>query len=1083
MNITSLSAVDEDARRRFEAAWRASQPEPIERFLPSEEQPDYLATLEELIHIELEMAWKRFDHAPTANGSPRPPIVEHYLLRFPCLNDPAIILRLLRQEFLVRHRHGDRPNPAEYQARFPQFVATGQEVETLVHPGGAARGPVPVLPGYEILGELGHGGMGVVYKARQLNLNRIVALKMILPRTYTAREDLARFRIEAEAVAHLQHPNIVQIHDVGEHDGRPFCALEFIDGGSLAQKLAGTPQAARAAAGVVEQLARAMDWAHQRGILHRDLKPANVLLTTAGLPKISDFGLAKRLESDGGQTQSGAILGTPSYMAPEQAASGKRPVGPATDVYGLGAILYEMLTGRPPFKGESVLETVQQVLADEPVPPSRLHRKVPRDLETICLKCLYKEPKQRYTSAADLANDLGRFLRGEPILARPIGRVGHIIKWVKRRPASAGALALAVLLITGSIAAVFLWQHLEQSRQLQELVYERDRQQQQQHEAERLAVLRRGAVADASFALQELQADRFEEAERILRRALQAVGSEPALSDLKTQLVAKHDRAYRLARFYRLIDRGERLAFVEADNEALVACQGGLRAVGVLAHRQDWWDHLPEAELHPRQRAQLQKDVNAALVLWGSLRVKQGLLLVYKAKGQEKDRVRAKVCFGAALELLPLVQDSGRWQVCRLLRSVCLHNLQKADDQPRRQRPRGGPLNGYDYFGMGIAHLWIATQADKITRQRVAELDVITRAMIETFVGRSPDLDLKTPRATAEALLRKAVELEPKHYWTHLWLGWSFVLSAPWNPYAADMAFSKCIELRPNFGFAYGERGLIRMLLRTQMADSFHQQLQRRGPYNLANWSSRFATGQLMQELERCALRDVEKAVRCHPHDPSIHWNYARVLMELQDYPQILKECARVVELEAPLRGMDGRNLERNGSMAESVQSYLAAWSQGAPNYLDAWAVLAQAYWVLDQPDAALAAAAKVLKENPGEGRALAVRGTVSLQRGQVQEALGDFDAALKQQPTSYLAGAGRARALELLGRIAEALKSYTDLLGETPGPDWQLVEAHLGRARALAALGRTEEARRALAEAEELAPGISEEVAKEVFR
>ena len=301
-------------------------------------------------------------------------------------------------------------------------------------PSGPGDEPCPArIPGYEILGELGRGGMGVVYKARQTKLNRIVAVKMVLAGGHASSADLDRFLGEAEAVARMQHPQIVQIFETGQIDGLPYFALEFVEGGSLAGKLDGTPLPPHEAAKLVGLLAGGMHYAHRQGIVHRDLKPANVLLTKDGTPKITDFGLAKKVEGGSGLTQSGAIMGTPSYMAPEQ-AGGKKGVGPAADVYALGAILYECLTGRPPFKAATPLDTILQVVSDEPVAPTRLQSGTPRDLETICLKCLQKEPAKRYESASALADDLGRFRRGEPIVARPVGGAERAVKWVRRRP-------------------------------------------------------------------------------------------------------------------------------------------------------------------------------------------------------------------------------------------------------------------------------------------------------------------------------------------------------------------------------------------------------------------------------------------------------------------------------------------------------------------------------------------------------------------------------------------------------------------------------------------------------------------------
>jgi eukaryotic-like serine/threonine-protein kinase len=311
----------------------------------------------------------------------------------------------------------------------------------------------PAVPGYEILGVLGRGGMGVVYKARQKGLNRMVALKMILAGGHAGPADLARFRTEAEAVACLQHPGIVQIHEIGDSGGLPFFSLEFVEGGSLADRIKGTPLPPREAARVIETLARAMHHAHERDVLHRDLKPANVLLTTEQEPKITDFGLAKRLEQNAGQTQSGAIMGTPSYMAPEQAEGKNRRIGPAADVYGLGAVLYECLTGRPPFRAATQVDTILQVLCEEPVPPRRLVSRVPRDLETICLKCLRKVPAERHVSAWALAEDLRRFLEGEPIKARRLGLLAKTGRAIKKRPEYAllaFALFFGTLVTAGS---------------------------------------------------------------------------------------------------------------------------------------------------------------------------------------------------------------------------------------------------------------------------------------------------------------------------------------------------------------------------------------------------------------------------------------------------------------------------------------------------------------------------------------------------------------------------------------------------------------------------------------------------------
>jgi hypothetical protein len=307
-------------------------------------------------------------------------------------------------------------------------------------------------PGYVILDELGRGAMGVVYKARQIALNRVVVLKMILAGEHAAAGAVQRFRAEAEAVARLHHPNIVQVYEVAQYDGRPFFSLEYVEGGTLGDKFGGTPLAPGQAATLVETLARATQHAHEQGVVHRDLKPDNVLLTPGGEPKITDFGLARQTNAGSGATRSGDVFGTPSYMAPEQADGRTHTAGPAADVYALGAILYECLTGRPPFKGNTTLATLHQVLVQEPVSPTRLNFHVPRDLETVCLKCLQKDPARRYASAGELADDLARFVRGEPVRARPVGALGSCWRWARRNRVLAGAVAAALVGLVATAA-------------------------------------------------------------------------------------------------------------------------------------------------------------------------------------------------------------------------------------------------------------------------------------------------------------------------------------------------------------------------------------------------------------------------------------------------------------------------------------------------------------------------------------------------------------------------------------------------------------------------------------------------------
>jgi WD40 repeat protein/tRNA A-37 threonylcarbamoyl transferase component Bud32 len=395
------------------------------------------------------------------------------------------------EEYMRRLDRGEVVNRDQFLARHPDlanelrsyFAATDeveqlrrpQEVETPASPhcvgqpqtcGLEEPPPVSVegrrVGDYELLEPIGYGGMGIIYKARQIHLQRLVALKMIRPDRLASPADVLRFRSEAEAAASLDHPNIAPIYEVGEHEGEHYFSMKLIEGGSLAEHLPRLAADLPTGVGLLMTVACAVHYAHQRGVLHRDLKPANILLDAEDRPHVTDFGLAKRLGLKSGEaslTQQGMIVGTPSYMAPEQAAS-QSVVSTAADVYSLGAILYELLTGRPPFRASTPLDTLVQLREEEPIAPRRLNRRVDCELETICLKCLHKESRQRYPSAEALADDLKRWLRGEPILARPVGRCRRAIKWARRRP---GLAAMSVLLGFVSLAGIagVIWQWRE----------------------------------------------------------------------------------------------------------------------------------------------------------------------------------------------------------------------------------------------------------------------------------------------------------------------------------------------------------------------------------------------------------------------------------------------------------------------------------------------------------------------------------------------------------------------------------------------------------------------------------------------
>jgi WD40 repeat protein/serine/threonine protein kinase len=440
------------------------------------EQLSGLTQLLDGLYLDQRERWRNGDRV----------LAEDYLERHPPFRaDPERAVDVIYNEILVREELGETPQVEEYLGRFPDLAPQLQRqfrahqgmknlgrpsypgVQTVLDRAAVGGGrPPPVVTDYDVLEELGRGGMGVVYRARQLSADRIVALKVIRSDEYGILEEeaLERFRGEALKLAGLSHPNLITIYEVGEEDrGLPFFSMEFVEGGSLAERLDGMPMPPVDAARIVEIVARAMHVVHQNGIIHRDLKPANVLLAGPReapihecVLKVSDFGLAKRLGADSGYSLPGTARGTPEFMAPEQALGRSDEVGVVTDVYALGATLYDLLTGRPPFKGTTLHDTLEQVKTKEPVPPRVLQPKLPRDLETICLKCLQKEPHKRYPTAEELADDLKRFLNHEPIQARPVSRWERLVKWARRRPAAAALIGLSIVtgmgLVGGSLA-------------------------------------------------------------------------------------------------------------------------------------------------------------------------------------------------------------------------------------------------------------------------------------------------------------------------------------------------------------------------------------------------------------------------------------------------------------------------------------------------------------------------------------------------------------------------------------------------------------------------------------------------------
>jgi serine/threonine protein kinase/Tfp pilus assembly protein PilF len=615
---------------------------------------------------------------------------------------------------------------------------------------GEAGSRLPRIASYDLLDVLGEGGMGVVYRARQRGLNRLVAVKMIRGAERGLPGHLARIRIEAEAVARLRHPNIIQIFEIGEADGAPFVSLELLEGGSLDDRLAGTPQPGRDAAALLITLARAVQVAHDAGIVHRDLKPSNVLFTEDDTPKITDFGLAKRLESDSRQTETGQVMGSPSYMAPEQARGHSREVGPAADVYALGAILYEMLTGRPPFKGETPIETVRQVVEDEVVPPSRLVPRVARDLETICLQCLRKDPTRRYGSARSLAEDLQNYLAGRPVAARRTPFWERGLKLARRHPLAATLLALGLFATLGLSAAWLTYNSWETRRKSRE----------------------RTRLTRCLFEVQDLvMQQRWGDAEPALTAIQTEIRGERDLNDLAARAAdllaqTRHGRAGQETRSR---DQERFRTFRERRRETL------FHETSVLDLDVS---HDPETVRTPARAALAVFAAPGAVEPWELGPLPQSL------SRREHDEIK-QGCF----ELLLILADAERSP------DIALRDLDRAE----RLRPstRAVHLRRADGLARrGDAH---GAQAER----KQAETLALVSALDHFLIGK--ELYKHGDWAAARPYLDAALLSEPSHFWAHCL---SAVCGIQLNqPIQARAELNACLQAEPDLPWLYELRG------------------------------------------------------------------------------------------------------------------------------------------------------------------------------------------------------------------------------------------------------------------------------------
>jgi serine/threonine protein kinase/tetratricopeptide (TPR) repeat protein len=898
-----------------------------------------------------------------------------------------------------------------------------------------------VLPGYEIIEELGRGGMGVVYKARHLRLQRLVALKMILSGAHAGAAGLMRFRVEAEAVARLQHPNIVQIYETGEHEGRPYLSLEFVEGGSLEQQIRDRPLTPRAAAELVETLARTMSVAHQRGIIHRDLKPANVLVVSdqssvatvvskpgpaptpsasnCSLPtvKITDFGLAKRVDDDSTNTQVGTILGTPCYMAPEQAEGKNHEIGPAADIYALGAICYELLVGRPPFKAGNPVDTIRQVIGQDPVPPRQLEPRVPADLETICLKCLEKEPARRYASAADLADDLRRFLDDKPIHARPTPAWERLWKWGKRRPAIVALLGVILAAIV-SVVLLVVWHYVSlQDELIQARTDEREahRREQEALEGQRLSRVEaegKQLLHDAQLAV---AARDWSSARLQLTKALATIGAEPQLQQLRPpaqallkqveqELRVEADRRASQVRFDKFAVLRDEAQFLgtlhtgmdlsanltatsETVKQALAVYGITVSAAGQSATIADV--HLTEA-----QKAEVRADCHQLLLILAETEAQQA--------SEKKDKHLTE-----ALRLLDMALRFGapsRAYHLRRARYLALLDDKKAATEAEKAAAEAPVVHVLDHFLMADEHY------------RRGKFDAAIKAFDQVLQGR------------------------PGHFWAQYL---SALCLLRQNRHAeAKAQLGACLAQHPDFVWLYLFRGYAQTELKVYDGAEFDfQQALKRPLSPPARYVLHVNRGVLRIRQDRLddAIADLKIAIELRPNDYQAHVNLAQAYRQQKKTDQALAELDRAVQLEPGLplvyRVRARLHLERGelalalADLEQAIQHDYSNDPRVADDHVERGRLLLREKKYAD----ALAAFDAALRLNTEHSLGQRLRAETLFQLGRYQEVVEAFNRYLVKGKPLESVYRGRGLALAELGRYPSAIEDYTRALELQP--------------------------------------------------
>ncbi len=893
----------------------------------------------------------------------------------------------------------------------------------------------PIVPGYEILSELGRGSMGVVYKARQIGLSRVVALKMIRADVHASQEELQRFLAEARVLASLQHPNIVQLFEVSHQQNAPYFCMELVSAGTLADRLNGRPQASRPAAQLLLTLARAVHAAHLQGIVHRDLKPANILIAPfetshhriraltqelglnppdfcVGTPKITDFGVAKQLHDTSGQTESGMILGTPSYMAPEQAEGRSSRVGPPADVYGLGAILYEMLTGRPPFVAESNMETVLQLFQTEPIAPSKLQPKTPRDLETICLKCLQKDPRRRYASADELADDLQRFLGSQTIQAKAPSPAEQLWKWSRRHPALAMMSVCLVLAGVSSLGLVLLHQKDLRSKLGEAIADERTARQAQEAAKEqmRLADLRAKAKELLNAGETSLAAQDWDNAQLQLTRARDQVADESELADLQSHIAQLLEQTHQ-----QQVDDARLKKFLQLRNEALFHATlftGGDLASALQETRTVALEALaqfgvaPQSDTKPTveslyysesQKTQIIADCYELLVMLAEA-------VAHPLPGQKETRQQAQ----EALSILDRAAKLGVTTQALHRRRAYYLTLTGQDDAAEQERQIAGglqPSSSLDHF----------------------------------LLGQEQYRDGATPQAILA--FQNVLQREPDHFWASYYLALCWLKTQ--HPDQASSCLTSCLSQRRDVPWLYLLRASAWSELSqfTRAEEDFATALNSSLPES-ARYGLLINRGvmRIRQGSVDLAIADLQQAIALRPTQHQGYVNLAQAYLKGQQVDEAVEQLNQAIQLEPQLASLYRTRarlhlLQRQSAEAltDLDQVVRLESSDATPALADDHFERGRLLHIQKEFTTALAAFDEALRLRPRDARVCRFRAETLLELNRLPEALQSLNDCLKYGPPE--AGAFRARAAlrTRLGQYAGAQTDYTRALELSP--------------------------------------------------